>query len=75
MRIVEIYIGYTNGTWDTEYIDVPSKVLDKFEDDKDITNELASLYEKHLDTLSIKTNSSPSIAFVGVYNIPSEEED
>lgn len=61
-RTIEIYMGYTDGTWDTDYIDIFDEGLLPIED-------LVQQYmEKHDDDFS-------NMVFYGIYNIPNDEDE
>lgn len=64
MNKVEIYIGYTDGTWDTAIIDMPKIIPEE---------EYDSVVEDFIEQEAIKlcTNNPPvhgEVAFAGMYN-------
>jgi hypothetical protein len=61
---VEIYVGYTNHTWDTIFISIPLSIL---EDEMKI-KKIAKI--KIIDLFYNSPNTREEVAFIGVYNIP-----
>lgn len=60
-RTIEIYIGYRDGTWDTDYVDIVH------EDIKPISEGLYDYMKEHDDEFK-------DMAFYGIYNIPNLDE-
>ena len=66
---VEVYLGYTNNTWDTKIIEIPG-------------NTPGALVETVAERKAMKLffnnpNTFDEVAFVGIYNseVDDEEED
>jgi hypothetical protein len=75
-RTVEIYIGYTDRTWDTDYIEVPELLIKQYSEHIDIIDDLTKIYDKHLNEIEPQVKEGmPDIAFIGVYSFPVEEGD
>jgi len=64
-RLIEVYIGTgsDNGTWDTDYVEIPADTPDEKIEQVAIDTSKALLQEQGTDYM-----------FVGVYNIPPIEE-
>lgn len=60
MNKVEIYIGYTDKTWDTVFIDMPKNIPDK---------EIESfIIQKAIDLWANTTAVHSEVAFAGLYS-------
>ncbi len=66
-REVELYIGYTNNRWDTRYVSIP------FDTPEEKVEEVATQEGTALFFNNPYTHDE--VAFVGVYHIPSIEEE
>lgn len=66
-RDVEIYIGYTSHKWDTQYVSIP------FDTPEEKVEEVA--IQKGTVSFFNNPNTRDEVAFVGVYHIPSIEEE
>jgi len=60
-KTVEIYIGFLDGTWSTDYIEIPAV------SDKTIDELIDEYAQANID--------NENIAFWGLYNMTAEEED
>lgn len=65
---VEIYIGYTDRTWDTAFIDMPKNIPDE---------EIESfIIQEAIDLWANTPSVHVEVAFAGLYNdCPDEEEE
>jgi len=65
-RDIEIYVGYCNHTWETQFVSIPSSTPeDKIKETA--INTAMNLFHNN-------PNTSDEVAFVGIYNVPEMEE-
>ena len=66
-RDVEIYIGYISHKWETQYVSIP------FDTPKEKVEEVAT--QKGTALFFNNPYTHDEVAFVGIYHIPSMEEE
>ncbi|HEC66267.1 hypothetical protein LCGC14_3100520 [marine sediment metagenome] len=66
-REVELYIGYTNNRWETQCVSIP------FDTPEEKVEEVAT--QKSMQEFFNNPRTHDEVAFVGVYHIPSMEEE
>jgi hypothetical protein len=66
MRKIEMYINFTNRTWVTEMIEIPADTPERDVEQTAINYMIRKLSDG---------GDGQIVAFVGVYHIPSIEED
>lgn len=61
-RTIEVYLGYQDGTWDTDYVEIIDNNMFPIED-------LVDIYmQRHMKDYK-------NIVFWGIYNIPEDDND
>jgi hypothetical protein len=61
-KLIEMYIGNTDRTWTTDYIEIPQDTPDE---------KLVEVCE----TTALNQFEAENLSFVGIYSIPEEENE
>ena len=66
-RRVEVYVGYSNHTWATFFIEIPLSTPEE--------NIEKVTIDKAIDLYHNNPNTVDEVAFIGIYNIPEIDGD